>query len=41
VAKNIYLRNIDILEEFALLKTTEGGKVTLDILPTSTKVIAQ
>lgn len=36
-----YVINIDILEELALLKSTEGGKVSLDILPTSTKIIAQ
>jgi integrator complex subunit 10 len=34
-------KDVDILEEFAFLKTQEGGKVNLDILPTSTKVIAQ
>lgn len=33
--------DVDILEEIAFLKTLEGGKVNLDILPTSTKVIAQ
>eukprot|EP00105_Crassostrea_gigas_P024221 XP_011444406.1 PREDICTED: integrator complex subunit 10 [Crassostrea gigas] len=36
-----YVINVDILEEIAFLKTLEGGKVNLDILPTSTKVIAQ
>ncbi|XP_078325971.1 integrator complex subunit 10-like isoform X2 [Crassostrea virginica] len=36
-----YIINVDILEEFAFLKTVEGGKVNLDILPTSTKIIAQ
>ncbi|XP_074652222.1 integrator complex subunit 10-like [Tubulanus polymorphus] len=36
-----YIINIDILEEFAYVKTKEGGKVTLDILPISTKSIAQ
>ncbi|XP_061165472.1 integrator complex subunit 10-like [Saccostrea echinata] len=36
-----YVINVDILEEFAFLKTSEGGKVNLDILPTSVKVISQ
>ncbi|GAB1599455.1 integrator complex subunit 10-like [Argonauta hians] len=36
-----YVINIDILEEFAFIKTAEGGKVSLDILPISTKAIAQ
>ena len=36
-----HLTDIDILEEFAYLKTDEGGKVNLDILPISTKAIAQ
>lgn len=36
-----YVINIDILEEFAYIKTQEGGKVNLDILPTSTKMITQ
>ncbi|KAI0239978.1 Integrator complex subunit 10 [Lamellibrachia satsuma] len=36
-----YVINIDILEEFAYLKTLEGGKVNLDILPISTKTLAQ
>ncbi|XP_060067611.1 integrator complex subunit 10-like [Ylistrum balloti] len=36
-----FIINIDILEEFAFLKTQEGGKVSLDILPISTKSIAQ
>lgn len=36
-----YVINIDILEEFAFIKTQEGGKVSLDILPISTKVMAQ
>ncbi|KAJ8316269.1 hypothetical protein KUTeg_006283, partial [Tegillarca granosa] len=35
-----YVVNIDILEEFAFLKTPDGGKVNLDILPCSTKLIA-
>ena len=33
--------DIDILEQFAFLKTQEGGKIALDILQTSTKVLAQ
>ena len=33
--------DIDILEEFAYIKTQDGGRVLLDILPTSTKTIAQ
>ena len=33
--------DIDILEEFAFLRTQDGGKVNLDVLPVSTKVLAQ
>ncbi|XP_064617560.1 integrator complex subunit 10-like isoform X2 [Liolophura sinensis] len=36
-----YIINVDILEEVAFMKTAEGGKVNLDILPTSAKLIAQ
>ena len=36
-----YVINIDILEEFTYIKTPEGGKVSLDILPTSAKLIAE
>lgn len=36
-----YIINGDILEEFSFIKTQEGGKVQLDILPVSTAVIAQ
>lgn len=36
-----YIINIDILEEFSFIKTAEGGKVTLDVLPLSTATIAQ
>ncbi|XP_005110561.1 integrator complex subunit 10 [Aplysia californica] len=40
-----YVHEVDILEEFAFLDTPEGGggggKVTLDIMPTSTKALAQ
>ncbi|KAK2167400.1 hypothetical protein LSH36_28g03070 [Paralvinella palmiformis] len=36
-----YVINIDILEEFAYLKIHEGGRINLDILPTSTKQIVQ
>merc|ERR1719187_295961 len=28
-----YVINVDILEEFAYLRTPEGGRITLDILP--------
>lgn len=34
-----YVINIDILEEFAFLR--EEGRLTLDILPVSTKILAQ
>lgn len=36
-----YMINIDILEEFAFLRTHDGGKVNLDVLPISTKVLSQ
>ncbi|XP_059177730.1 integrator complex subunit 10-like [Physella acuta] len=36
-----YVHQVDILEEFAFLDTVEGGKVNLDIMPISTKAIAQ
>lgn len=36
-----YMINIDILEEFAFLRTQDGGKVNLDVLPVSTKVLSQ
>nr|XP_054751976.1 integrator complex subunit 10-like [Lytechinus pictus] len=36
-----YVINIDILEEFAHLKTEDGGKVNLDILPSSSSVQRQ
>ncbi|KAL4228480.1 Integrator complex subunit 10 [Mactra antiquata] len=36
-----YIINVDILEEFSFMKTPEGGKVHLDILPISTSAIAQ
>jgi len=36
-----HVTQVDILEEFAFLDTPEGGKVDLDIMPVSTKAIAQ
>eukprot|EP00057_Strongylocentrotus_purpuratus_P031651 XP_785236.4 PREDICTED: LOW QUALITY PROTEIN: integrator complex subunit 10 [Strongylocentrotus purpuratus] len=36
-----YVVNIDILEEFAHLKTEDGGKVNLDLLPSSSGVQRQ
>ncbi|KAH9507713.1 Integrator complex subunit 10 [Bulinus truncatus] len=36
-----YVHLVDILEEFAFLETPEGGKVNLDIMPNSTKALAQ
>ncbi|BFZ12741.1 hypothetical protein BsWGS_15780 [Bradybaena similaris] len=36
-----YVHQVDILEEFAFLDTAEGGKVNLDIMPISTKALAQ
>jgi len=33
--------DVDILEEFAFIRTLEGGNVTLDVLPVSTSAIAQ
>ncbi|CAL1538493.1 unnamed protein product [Lymnaea stagnalis] len=36
-----YVHQVDILEEFAFLDTPEGGKVNLDIMPNSTKALAQ
>lgn len=36
-----YIINVDVLEEFSFIKTQEGGKVHLDILPISTSAIAQ
>ncbi|XP_025115173.1 integrator complex subunit 10-like isoform X3 [Pomacea canaliculata] len=36
-----YVFVVDILEEFAFLDTAEGGRINLDILPTSTKTLAQ
>ncbi|CAG5126669.1 unnamed protein product [Candidula unifasciata] len=36
-----YVHQVDILEEFAFLDTPEGGKVNLDIMPISTKALAQ
>ncbi|XP_071489908.1 integrator complex subunit 10-like [Diadema antillarum] len=36
-----YIINIDILEEFAYLKTEDGGKVNLDLLPSSSSVQRQ
>ncbi|XP_060581049.1 integrator complex subunit 10-like [Ruditapes philippinarum] len=36
-----YIINVDILEEFSFIKTQEGGKIHLDILPISTSAIAQ
>ncbi|XP_076449243.1 integrator complex subunit 10-like [Babylonia areolata] len=36
-----YIFIVDILEEFAFLDTVEGGGVNLDILPVSTKQLAQ
>ncbi|ESP02366.1 hypothetical protein LOTGIDRAFT_237998 [Lottia gigantea] len=36
-----YVYCIDILEEFALLDTQEGGRVNLDIMSVSTKAISQ
>ncbi|XP_064651170.1 integrator complex subunit 10-like [Lineus longissimus] len=36
-----YIITIDILEEFSYLKTKDGGKIVLDVLSTSTKLIAQ
>ncbi|KAL8594282.1 hypothetical protein ACOMHN_000984 [Nucella lapillus] len=36
-----YIVLVDILEEFAFLDTSEGGGVSLDILPVSTKLLAQ
>lgn len=35
------LPDIDILEEFAFLKSQDGGKINLDILPQSAKLLAQ
>ncbi|XP_019620271.1 PREDICTED: integrator complex subunit 10-like [Branchiostoma belcheri] len=36
-----YVINIDMLEEFAFLKTPEGGKINLDLLPVSTTAISR
>ncbi|XP_055890645.1 integrator complex subunit 10-like isoform X2 [Biomphalaria glabrata] len=36
-----YVHQVDILEEFAFLETGVGGLVNLDIMPNSTKVLAQ
>nr|KAG5687252.1 hypothetical protein BaRGS_016427 [Batillaria attramentaria] len=36
-----YIFVTDILEEFAFLDTAEGGRINLDILPVSTKALAQ
>ncbi|CAH1277441.1 INTS10, partial [Branchiostoma lanceolatum] len=36
-----YVINIDMLEEFAFLKTPEGGKINLDLLPVSTIAISR
>ena len=38
---NTFLSDIDILEEFAFIESPDGGGVTLDVLSTSTKAIAQ
>lgn len=35
------MTEVDILEEFAFLETGVGGLVNLDIMPNSTKVLAQ
>lgn len=36
-----YIINIDVLEEFAFLRIMDSGRISLDILPTSTKTLAQ
>ncbi|XP_048236906.1 integrator complex subunit 10-like isoform X1 [Haliotis rufescens] len=36
-----YVFNMDMLEELAFLDTQEGGRVSLDIMPTSTRALAQ
>ncbi|KAK7114581.1 integrator complex subunit 10-like [Littorina saxatilis] len=36
-----YIFVVDMLEEFAYLDTVEGGRISLDILPVSTKQLAQ
>jgi len=36
-----WIVDVDMLEEFAYLHSEQGGKVTLDIMPTSVQEIAK